>query len=101
MQHLHDGQAGVEANKIGKLERTHRMMGAEPHCRVDPLNVPDAFIECVDRLVDHWQQDAIDDEGREILRYRDGLVKLDDKSLAGLEGGVVGSNAADKLDKFH
>ena len=34
-------------------------------------------------------------------RHRNGLVKLGDEGLAGLEGGVVGSDAADKLDKLH
>ena len=41
----------------------------------------DAFIERVDRLVDHRQQDAVDDEGREILGHGDGLAELADEFL--------------------
>src|SRR5262245_45223187 len=45
VQYLHDGQAGVEADEIGKLERAHWMVRAEPHRGVDCLDVSDAFIE--------------------------------------------------------
>jgi hypothetical protein len=30
VQHLHDRQAGVQADEVGKLERSHRMVRAEP-----------------------------------------------------------------------
>ena len=101
VQHLHDREAGVEPDEIGEFQRTHRMMGAEPHRRVDRLDVADAFIERVDRLVDHRQQDAVDDEGRKIFRDRDLLAELGDELLGGLEGRVVGGDAADDLDQFH
>jgi hypothetical protein len=63
MQHLHDRQAGVEADEIGQLQRPHRVVGAELHGGVDRLDRADALIKRVDRLVDHRQQDAVDDEG--------------------------------------
>ena len=49
--------------------------------RVDRLDIADAFVERVDRLVDHRQQDAVDDEGREIFRDRDLLAELGDERL--------------------
>src|SRR5262245_29261439 len=63
IEDLHDGQAGVEADEVGKLERTHRVVGAKPHGLVDRFNRADALIERVDGLVDHRQQNAIDDKG--------------------------------------
>src|SRR5262249_4657283 len=67
VQHLHDRQTSVEADEVGKLERPHRMMGAEPHRGVDCLNVSDALIERIDCLVDHRQQNTVDDERGEVL----------------------------------
>ncbi len=40
-----------------------------------------ALIERVDRLVDHRQQDAVDDEGREVLRRRRLLAELHGQAL--------------------
>ena len=65
------------------------------------LDVADALIERVDRLVDHRQQDAVDDEGGKILRHRDLLAELGDELLGRFEGGVVGGDAADHLDQLH
>src|SRR5258708_16450094 len=45
-----------------------------------------AFVERVDRLVDHGQQDAIDDEGGKVLGHRDGLAELADELLGGKIG---------------
>ena len=43
------------------------MVGAEPHGGVDRLDIPDALIERVHGLVDHREQNAVDDERRKIL----------------------------------
>src|SRR5262249_30270506 len=67
VEHLHDRQAGVEPDEIGELEWTHRVIGAELHRRVDRLDRTYPLVKRVDRLVDHRQQDPVDDEGREIL----------------------------------
>jgi len=63
------------------------------------LDVADALIQRVDRLVDHRQQDTVDDEGREILGYRDLLAELGDEGLGRVEGLVIGGDAADQLDQ--
>ena len=48
-----------------KLERAAPSDGgAKPHRCVDRLDRADAFVERVDRLVDHRQQNAVDDESR-------------------------------------
>ena len=77
------------------------VMRAELHRGVDRLDVPDALIERVDRLVDHRQQDAVDDEGREIFRNRDRLVEGADELLGGFERLVVGRDAANDLHQLH
>src|SRR5437879_415045 len=57
VQHLHHRQAGIEADEVGELERAHRMVGAELHAGVDRLDIADALVERVDRLVDHRQHE--------------------------------------------
>src|SRR4029434_483204 len=76
VQHLHHRQAGVEADEVGKLERAHLRVGADLNAGVDRLDVADALVERIDRLVDHRQQDAVDDEGREVLGIDRLLVEL-------------------------
>ena len=86
VQHLHHRQAGIEADEVGELQRAHRMVRAELHRGVDRLDGADALVERVDRLVDHRQQDAVDDEGREVLGDRDRLAELLDELPARIEG---------------
>src|SRR6516162_4602645 len=101
MQDLHDRQAGVETDEIGKLERTHRMVRAEFHGRIDCFDVPYTLVKGIDFFVDHRQKNPVDDKGGEILRYRDLLAEPGHELLGGLEGRVVGCDAADKFDQFH
>ena len=77
------------------------MVGAQPHGLVDRLHRAHALIERVDRLVDHRQQDAIDDEGGKILRDRDALAQAFDEAPGEAEGLVLGGDAADQLDQLH
>ena len=62
----------------------------------------DALMERVDRLVDHRQQDAVDDEAGEILReHRRVLPSCATKPCAAAKVVVVGGDAADQLDQLH
>ena len=61
----------------------------------------DALIQRVDRLVDHRQQDAVDDEGREILRDGRDLAEAFDELARSRERLVLGRDAADQLDQLH
>src|SRR5262249_32050944 len=88
MENLRDGQADIEADEVGKLERTHRVVRAELHGGVDGIDRAYPLIKRVDRLIDHRQQDAVDDEGREILRDCIFLAELGNESLGGFVGGV-------------
>src|SRR5690606_35910650 len=50
MEHLHDGEAGIEADKVGKLKRTHRVVRTELHGLVDAFDRTNAFIKRIDSL---------------------------------------------------
>ena len=76
------------------------MVGAELHRGVDRLDRADALVERVDRLVDHRQQDAVDDEGREVLGRDRRLAQLQGELAGRREGRVVGRDAADQLDQL-
>ena len=67
MQNVHNGKAGVQTNKVRKLQWPHRMVRPQLHRTVDRLDVADPFVKRIDRLVDHWHQDAVHDEGGKIL----------------------------------
>ena len=45
MQHVHDCEAGIKADKVSKLKWTHRVIGAELHGVVNRGDIADAFIE--------------------------------------------------------
>src|SRR5215211_3635805 len=77
------------------------MMRAEAHGSVDRLDIADSFIERIDRLVDHREQNAIDDKGGKIFGDRDRFAELGHELFGGLESRIAGGNAADQLDQFH
>ena len=101
MQHVHDGKAGVQPDEIGQFQRPHRVIGPELHRLVDGLHVAHAFIERVDRLVDHRHQDAVHDEGGEVLGGGRGLADPVDDGLAGGKGFLVRGDAADQFHQLH
>src|SRR6185312_14241195 len=57
---------------------------------VKRVHIADAFIQRIDRLVDHRQQDAVDDEGREVLGIDRLLVELDHHVAHRAEGLLLG-----------
>src|SRR6266404_6107585 len=66
------------------------MVGTQAHGGIDRLHRAYTFVERIDRLVDHRQQDAIDDEGGEILRHGHGLTEFLGQLADGGEGFLVG-----------
>ena len=50
VEHAHDAEADVEPDEVGQLERTHRMVEADPGAGVDVLGRADAFLEGAHRL---------------------------------------------------
>src|SRR5512132_2130231 len=52
MQHLGDRQARIEADQIGQLERTHRVIEAELDAGVDVRRGAEALVEAIASLVE-------------------------------------------------
>src|SRR5271169_6619259 len=77
------------------------MIGAKAHRSIDGVDRAYALVERVDRLVNHRQQNAVDDEGGEILRNRYRLAQLAAELARRLEGLVARGYAADQLDELH
>ncbi len=101
MQHVHDRQAGVETDEIRQFKRAHRVIGAQFHRAVDGLHRSHAFIQGINRLVDHWHEDAVYDEGREIFGRGGGFAEAVHHGFAGVEGFGVCGDAADQFDQLH
>ena len=67
VQNFHDGEVHVVADEVGQCERAHRVVGAQHHALVDVLSGGDTIGEDADCLVDHRDEDAVDDEARGFL----------------------------------
>src|SRR5258708_39415592 len=74
------------------------MVGTEPHRGVDGLDVAHTLIERIDGLVDHRLQDAIDDEGGEVLGIGGRLAGPPDDFGRRMERRFVGGDVAYTLD---
>ena len=66
----------VEADEVGELERTHRVVEADPGAGVDVLGGPDTLLEGAHRLGQERHEDAVDDEPRPVGRHDDLLAEL-------------------------
>src|SRR5699024_6504912 len=101
VQHVHDGQADVQADKVSQLQGAHGVVGAQLHGGVDALDVGHALHLDEGGLVDHGDQDAVDHEAGCLVDLdrllADGHRDLLDL-LNGLHGGVA---AGDDLDQLH
>lgn len=100
VQHLHDSQTGVEANKVGELQRAHGHVGAVLHDGVDGVAVAHARLQADDGLVDVGHQDAVGQEARRVRRHRRHLAEPLAKGHGGLERLFRGLKARDDLDAF-
>ena len=63
-EHSHDAEADVEADEVGQLERTHRVVEADPRAGVDVVGRPGALLVGAHRLAEERHQDPVDDEAR-------------------------------------
>ena len=82
VQHFHDGEVDIVADEVGQSQRTHRVVGAKLHALVDVLSRSDAVGQDAHSLVDHRDEDAVDDKSRSFFHlhglFADGRGKLDD-----------------------
>ena len=101
VQHFHDGEVDIVADEVGQGERAHRVVGAQHHALVDVLSAGDAVGEDADSLVDHRDEDAVDDEAGGFLHlhglFADGRGQFND-ALGDL---VAGELSLDDFNKGH
>ena len=101
LEDFHDGEADVEADQIAESQRAHRMIGTELHGSVDAFDGGDALGVDADGLVDHRDQDTVDNEAGGFLDMDRNLAHLlgDLNNLVNrLGGGVL---AGDDFDQLH
>ena len=67
---------GVEPDEVRELQRAHRLVGAELHRGVDVLGGAEALHQREAGLVEHRDEDAVDDEARVVLARPPGLAHL-------------------------
>ena len=101
VEHAHDPEADVEADEVGQLERSHRMVEADPRAGVDVVGRAQALLVGAHRLAQERHQDAVDDEARTVGGHDDLLAELGRQVVQGRHGLVRGVAAADQLDQRH
>ncbi len=98
VEDLHDGKAGVQADKVGELKRAHGDVGAVLHDGIDGVAVAYVGLEADDGFVNVRHQDTVGKEAGGVGRDGGNLAHL----LAELDGSVesllAGLETADDLD---
>ena len=77
------------------------MVGTQLHSGVDTGDVGDALHLDEGSLIDHRDQDAVDDEAGSLIDLNGGLADLNADLLDGLDGLGGGVHTGDDLDKLH
>ena len=62
-------EADIEADEVGQLERSHRMVQAAPRAGVDVLGRAEPLLEGAHRLGQERHQDPVDDEAGPVGRH--------------------------------
>ncbi|EAU62248.1 hypothetical protein STIAU_6571 [Stigmatella aurantiaca DW4/3-1] len=101
VKHLGDGQARVQADEVRQLQRAHGLVGAQLHRRVDVLRRPQPLHQREARLVQHGDEDAVDDEARHVPGHHRRLAHAHGQGPRRLVGGVRGRRAPDDLHELH
>lgn len=101
MQHAHDGDAGVQPNKIGEGERAHGVPCPQFHGGVDAFNIGDAVLEGVAGFVKHGQEQAVDDEAGDIFTCSHGFTHFLGDFHDAFVGFLRGGEAFDDFDQGH
>ena len=99
VEDVHDLKADIQADQIAQSQRAHRMVRTEVHRLVNIFHGGKTLSVDGDTLVDHRDQDAVDDEAGAFL-YKDRVLA----DLFGDGGDLVGQilrgqDARDDLDR--
>ena len=77
------------------------MIATELHSLVDVLSACIPLCEHEERFIDHWQQNAIDDEARRAFDGDGRLAELPRKRHSCVIGRIAGLQPAHDLDERH
>ena len=98
VQNLHDGQASIQTDEVGQLERAHGNVGAVLHDSVNVLTLAHTSLEADDSLVDVRHQNAVGQEAGRVGADGGDLAHLLAELDRGGERGLRRLQAGDDLD---
>lgn len=64
----HDGEAGIQPDEVGQRQRSHGLVGAQLHARVDVRRGAHPLQQAIERLINHGHQHPVHDESWIVLR---------------------------------
>lgn len=100
VQGFHDGEASVEANKVGQGQGAHGNIGSILHNAIDVFFCPDALFQADDGFVDVRHQNSVGQEARDVGGDGWDLAHLLAEVYSGFEGLGRGLETRDDLDAF-
>ena len=89
----------VDPDQVDQRERADRPAGAEAHALVDVLGARRSLLEHAHRVVEHGDQDPVDDEAGRVAAGDGVLADLLRERVGRVERRVRGELAADDLDE--
>ena len=97
----HDPETDVEADEVGELERTHRVVEADLRSSVDVLGRADALGEGPHRLGQERHQHPVDEKARPVGRHDDLLAEVGRQGPHGVCRRIRGRRSAHELNEGH
>ena len=101
MEHLHDVQASVKANKIGEGEGSHGHIGSELHSGIDILLGGHSMLKGVDSLVDIRHEKTVGNEPGNVVRLCGGLAHVSGELEGRVESVLRSTEARDDFNELH
>src|SRR6185437_11931929 len=101
VHHVEYRNTGVEAYEIGERERTHWMVHAQLHHRIDCFRRPHTLHHAINRLVDHRHEDTIRDKAWIVTHFNGSLAERACERDDFRRRLVRRSKTADDLDQLH
>src|SRR5215468_6944712 len=90
VHHLRDEEHRVQPDEVRELQRAHRLVGAELHRGIDVLGGAQTLHQGIGRLVEHRDEDPVDDEPRVVAGGHHRLPHRLGEAPGPLEGAVRG-----------
>ena len=101
VENVHDGYADIKADKVAQFKGSHGMVGTELHCRVDTLDICNAFLVDHCAFVDHGDEDTVYDKAGSLVDFNRGLAEHLSDLLDFSNVRIRSICALDDLDQLH